>query len=45
MKNFFRVALRLGVLAGLMLLERKRPLRCERESKLRRNGRNLAVAR
>jgi hypothetical protein len=45
MKNFFRVALSLGVLAGLMLLERKRPLRCERESKLRRNGRNLAVAR
>jgi sterol desaturase/sphingolipid hydroxylase (fatty acid hydroxylase superfamily) len=44
MKNFFRVALSLGVLAGLVLLERKRPLRRERESKLRRNGRNLAVA-
>ena len=44
MKNFFRVALSLGVLAGLVLLERKRPLRHERESKLRRDGRNLAVA-
>jgi sterol desaturase/sphingolipid hydroxylase (fatty acid hydroxylase superfamily) len=44
MKNFFRVALSLGVLAGLVLLERKRPLRRERESRLRRNGRNLAVA-
>ncbi|MCU1333731.1 MAG: fatty acid hydroxylase superfamily protein, partial [Candidatus Angelobacter sp.] len=44
MKNFFRVALSLGVLAGLVLLERKRPLRRERESKLRRNGRNLVVA-
>jgi sterol desaturase/sphingolipid hydroxylase (fatty acid hydroxylase superfamily) len=44
MKNFFRVALSLGVLAGLVLLERKRPLRRERESKLRRNGRNVAVA-
>jgi len=44
MKNFFRVALSLGVLAGLVLLERKRPLRSERESKLRRNSRNLAVA-
>jgi sterol desaturase/sphingolipid hydroxylase (fatty acid hydroxylase superfamily) len=32
------------VLAGLVLLERKRPLRRERESKLLRNGRNLAVA-
>lgn len=44
MKNFFRVALSLGMLAGLVLLERKRPLRRERESKLRRDGRNLAVA-
>src|SRR3954467_11826093 len=44
MKNFFRVALSLGVLAGLVLLERKRPLRRERESKLRRDARNLAVA-
>ena len=44
MKKFFRVALSLGVLAGLVLLESKRPLRRERESKLRRNGRNLAVA-
>jgi sterol desaturase/sphingolipid hydroxylase (fatty acid hydroxylase superfamily) len=44
MKNFFRVALSLGVLAGLVLLERKRPLRRERESKLRRNSRNLTVA-
>jgi sterol desaturase/sphingolipid hydroxylase (fatty acid hydroxylase superfamily) len=44
MKNFFRVAISLGVLAGLVLLERKHPLRRERESKLRRNSRNLAVA-
>jgi sterol desaturase/sphingolipid hydroxylase (fatty acid hydroxylase superfamily) len=44
MKNFFRVVLSLGVLAGLVLLERKRPLRRERESKLRRNSRNLIVA-
>jgi sterol desaturase/sphingolipid hydroxylase (fatty acid hydroxylase superfamily) len=44
MKSFFRMALSLGVLAGLVLLERKRPLRDERESKLRRNSRNLAVA-
>jgi sterol desaturase/sphingolipid hydroxylase (fatty acid hydroxylase superfamily) len=44
MKNFFRVALSLGVLAGLVLLERKRPLRRERESKIRRNTRNLVVA-
>jgi acyl-CoA synthetase (AMP-forming)/AMP-acid ligase II len=44
MKNFFRVALSLGVLAALVLLERKRPLRRERESKLRRNSRNLTVA-
>jgi sterol desaturase/sphingolipid hydroxylase (fatty acid hydroxylase superfamily) len=44
MKNFFRVALSLGALAGLVFLERKRPLRRERESKLRRNGRNLVVA-
>src|SRR5438270_11952601 len=44
MKNFFRVAISLGVLAGLTFLECKRPLRRECESKLRRNGRNLAVA-
>ena len=44
MKNFFRVALSLGMLAGLILLERKRPLRQQRESKARRTGRNLAVA-
>lgn len=44
MKNFFRVALSLGVLAGMVLLERKHPLRRERESKLRRNSRNLVVA-
>jgi sterol desaturase/sphingolipid hydroxylase (fatty acid hydroxylase superfamily) len=44
MKNFFRAALSLAALAGLVLLERKRPLRRERKSKLRRNGRNLAVA-
>lgn len=44
MKNFFRVVVSLGVLAGLVLLERKRPLRRERESKLRHNTRNLVVA-
>src|SRR5262245_24583238 len=44
MKNLFRLALSLGVLAGLVIFERKRPLRRERESKLRRNSRNLMVA-
>jgi sterol desaturase/sphingolipid hydroxylase (fatty acid hydroxylase superfamily) len=44
MKNFFRVVVSLGILAGLVLLERKRPLRRERESKLRHNARNLVVA-
>jgi len=33
-----------GLLGGLFWLERKRPLRPERESKARRNGRNPAVA-
>ncbi len=32
------------MLAGLVYLERRRPLRSERESKFRRNSRNLAVA-
>src|SRR3954451_8066388 len=44
MKNWFRAALSVGVLAALVLLERKRPLRRERESNLRRNSRNLVVA-
>src|SRR5262249_7498957 len=44
MKGFLKLAGFIGLAAGLFLLERKRPLRSERESKTRRNGRNLAVA-
>src|SRR5260370_2521978 len=44
MKNFLKLAGGLGLLLGLLLLERRRPLRVERESKLRRVQRNLAVA-
>lgn len=44
MKGFFKIAGLLCALGGLFLLERSRPLRSERESKARRNGRNLAVA-
>jgi sterol desaturase/sphingolipid hydroxylase (fatty acid hydroxylase superfamily) len=44
MKGLIRLVGFLGLAAGLFHLERKRPLRSERESKTRRNGRNLAVA-
>jgi sterol desaturase/sphingolipid hydroxylase (fatty acid hydroxylase superfamily) len=44
MKGFLKLAGFIGLAAALFLLERKLPLRSERESKTRRNGRNLAVA-
>jgi sterol desaturase/sphingolipid hydroxylase (fatty acid hydroxylase superfamily) len=44
MKGLFKLVGFLGLAVGLFLLERKRSLRSERESKTRRNGRNLAVA-
>jgi sterol desaturase/sphingolipid hydroxylase (fatty acid hydroxylase superfamily) len=44
MKSFLKLAGGLGLLLGLLLLERRRPLRVEKESKLRRVQRNLAVA-
>jgi hypothetical protein len=44
MKGFLKIAGLLGVFGGLFLLERRWPLRPEKESKARRNGRNLAIA-
>jgi sterol desaturase/sphingolipid hydroxylase (fatty acid hydroxylase superfamily) len=44
MKGFLKIAGLLGLLGGLVLLEHRRPLRVEKESKPRRNARNLAVA-
>ena len=44
MKGIVKIAGFLGILGGFFLLERRRPLRTETESKTRRNGRNLAVA-
>ena len=44
MKNFLKLAGGLGLLGTLLLLEHRRPLRVEKESKLRRIQRNLAVA-
>jgi sterol desaturase/sphingolipid hydroxylase (fatty acid hydroxylase superfamily) len=44
LKNLVRVCVSLGVLAGIIFLERKYPLRSERESKVRRTARNLTVA-
>jgi sterol desaturase/sphingolipid hydroxylase (fatty acid hydroxylase superfamily) len=44
MKGFLKLAGFVGLLGGLFWLERRRPLWSERESKTRRNGRNLAVA-
>src|SRR5262249_35639890 len=44
MKSLFKIAGFLGILGGFFLLERRQPLRSEKESKTRRNGRNLAVA-
>jgi hypothetical protein len=43
MKNLLKLAGGLGLLGAVLLLERRRPLRVEKESKLRRVGRNLAV--
>jgi sterol desaturase/sphingolipid hydroxylase (fatty acid hydroxylase superfamily) len=44
MKGFLKIVGFVGILGGIFLLERRRPLRTETESKTRRNGRNLAVA-
>ena len=44
MRGFLKIAGLLGLLGGLVFLERRRPLREENESKPRRNARNLAVA-
>src|SRR5215472_5836450 len=44
MKGLLKIAGLLGLLGGLVLLERRRPLRAVKESKPRRNARNLAVA-
>src|SRR5260370_15882597 len=43
MKNLLKLVAGLGLLGALLLLERRRPLRVEKESKSRRVGRNLAV--
>jgi len=44
MKSFLRALLSLGALGAFLHFERKRPLRHETEAKLRRVGRNLAMA-
>jgi sterol desaturase/sphingolipid hydroxylase (fatty acid hydroxylase superfamily) len=44
MKGVFKITGLLGILGGLVFLERNRPLRVERESKVRRNLRNTTVA-
>jgi len=44
MKGFLKIAGILGLVGGLLYLERRRPLRAEKESKSRRTARNLAVA-
>lgn len=44
MKGFLKIAGLLGLLGGLVFFEHRRPLRSEKESKPRRNARNLAVA-
>ncbi len=44
MKAWYRGSLSLGLFAGLIYLENRRPLRRERESKPRRVARNLAIA-
>jgi len=41
MKGVFKIAGLLGMLGGLVFLERRRPLRAERESKTRRTARKL----
>ncbi len=44
MKGVLKLAGLFGILGGLVYLERRRPLRAEKERKGRRDGRNLAVA-
>jgi sterol desaturase/sphingolipid hydroxylase (fatty acid hydroxylase superfamily) len=44
MKGLLKIVGFAGILGGIFFLERRRPLRSETESKLRRNERNLAVA-
>lgn len=44
MKGLLKLAAGFGLLAGLVFLERRRPLRREKESKLRRVARNMVVA-
>jgi len=44
MKGILKIAGLLGILGGLVFLECRRPLRAERESKVRRNARNTTVA-
>ncbi len=44
MKGLLKIAGLLGLLGGLVFLEHRRPLRAEKESKPRRNARNLTVA-
>ena len=44
MKGAFKLAGLFGVFGGLVYLERRRPLRAEKEAKGRHDGRNLAVA-
>jgi sterol desaturase/sphingolipid hydroxylase (fatty acid hydroxylase superfamily) len=44
MKGSLKVAGLLGLLGGLVVLEHRRPLRVEKESKPQRNTRNLTVA-
>lgn len=44
MKGFLKIVGLLGILGGIFLLERRNPLRAGKESKPRRNARNLAVA-
>ena len=44
MRGFLKIAGLLGLLSGLVFLEQRRPLRAGKESKSRRNARNLTVA-
>jgi hypothetical protein len=44
MKGFLKIAVLLGLWGGFVVLEHRRPLRAENESKPRRNTRNLTVA-
>jgi len=44
MKGFFKIVGLLTVVGGLAVLEHRRPLRASKESKARRNARNLTVA-